>query len=289
MRNLKRFIAFLTLFLFTSILLLAQPDLRHPESISEVAIILNTVGDEMNEDYISTLKTLKEIGYTYIEGGYYGESAEDYRKLLNDMGLKSLAFGSDLNQLLKDPQPTIETVKALGAHYVVCYFPWHFGWENRLEDINLDNALQAAKDLNKIGKAVKEAGLQFVWHNHELEFKKLENGKTAFEVIMDNTSPEFVSAELDIYWTTKGGGDPIEQINNYPGRIPLLHFKDMDKSEEKSFACVGEGIIDFQPVVEAAKKNGVKHLIVEHDDPEDGIHCAQIGFTTIQSILTKKQ
>lgn len=288
------FFLLLTSFLFTSAFLFHSCSNRQSaentsSGLNEIGIIMNTVGDEMNADYVSTLTKLSEMGYSYIEGGFYGESIEDYVNLLNKLGLKSIAYGGGLDQLLENPEEIIRVAKELKVPYVVCYFPWSYNWETRNDEITLEGAILAAEQLNQIGASVKDAGLQFVWHNHDLEFKTLENGSTAFDVIMDNTDSDLVYAEMDVYWTTKGGGDPIKQLQKYTNRIPLLHIKDMDNTEEKSFACAGEGIIDFEPVLKAAKQNGVQHCIIEHDDPADGIHCAQIGYTTIHSILTKLQ
>lgn len=257
--------------------------------INDIGIIMNTVGDEMNNDYVATLTSLSEMGYKYIEGGYYGDSVVEYVSLLTKLGLKSIAYGGGLEQLMDNPDEVISVAKALEAPFVVCYFPWTYNWETRNDEITLEGALLAAGQLNAIGAVVKEAGLQFVWHNHDLELITLENGASAFDVIMDNTDADLVYAEMDVYWTTKGGGDPVKQLQKYQNRIPLLHMKDMDNTEEKSFACVGEGIIDFEAVLKVAKESGVQHCIVEHDDPADGIHCAQIGYTTIHSILTKLQ
>lgn len=258
-----------------------------PSSLKEIGIILNTVGAEMNDDYVATLKKLKQMGYSYIEGGYFGESAEAYHQLMEKLGLKSIAYGSGLSQLLTDLDTHINTAKALQIPYLVCYYPWEFDWDKRFDLVTKEGALKAAEQLNVLGEKCKKAGLTLLFHNHDLEFVKFEDGETPFDIIMKNTDPSFVSIELDVYWVTKGGGDPVEQLEKYSGRIPLLHMKDMDDTEEKGFACVGEGILDFEGILKAASKHGVKHCIVEHDKPADGIHCAQIGYVTLDKITSK--
>lgn len=262
------------------------PCTNQSSSLKELGIILNTVNDEMNEDYVGTLKKLKAMGYINIEGGYYGESTDEYVNLLTRLGLKSIAYGSSIDQLLNSPDSEIEVAKSLKAPYIVCYYPWLYDWYTRCELITKEGALKAAEQLNTIGKKCKESGLQLVFHNHDLEFVRLDGGETAFEIIMENTDSELVKVEMDVYWVTKGGADPIEVLKKYSNRIPLLHMKDMSV-EDDNFTCVGEGRLDFGKIVEAAQENGVKHLIVEHDNPDDGIHCAQIGFDTLTEELSK--
>lgn len=261
------------------------PDANQSSSLKELGIILNTVSDEMNEDYVGTLKKLKAMGYRYIEGGYYGESVEEYNQLLTGLGLKSIVYGTTIDQLLENPDTHISAAKSLQAPYIACYYPWLYDWNKRSDLITREGAIKAAEQLNTIGKRCKESGLQLVFHNHDLEFVQLEGGETAFDIIMKNTDAELVQVELDIYWTTKGGGDPVEVLKKYSNRIPLLHMKDMSVNDD-SFTCVGEGRLDFGKIVKAAQENGVKHLIVEHDNPDDGIHCAQVGFDTLSKALS---
>jgi sugar phosphate isomerase/epimerase len=80
---------------------------------------------------------------------------------------------------------------------------------------------------------------------------------------------------MDIYWVKKGGGDPLEMLKKYSGRIKMLHVKDMAEGPEQDFICPGSGIIDFAPIFKEAKKQGVKHYIVERDKEPNGIWCLE--------------
>lgn len=91
--------------------------------------------------------------------------------------------------------------------------------------------------------------------------------------------------ETDTYWITKGRADPVEYFNKYPGRFPILHMKDMNNAEEKDFACVGLGIIDFQKIIDNSKVAGAKYLIVEHDHPKEHLKCVK---TSIDHLLSLK-
>src|SRR5690606_8759603 len=100
------------------------------------------------------------------------------------------------------------------------------------------------------------------WHNHDKEFHAMENG-LPFDYLMDNTDPDLVGCEMDIYWVKKGGSDPLEVLKKYKGRIPVLHVKDMAPDED--FICPGRGIIDFASIFREAKKQGIIHYFVERD------------------------
>jgi len=112
-------------------------------------------------------------------------------------------------------------------------------------------------------KKIRDAGLTFAYHNHAFEFEDL-GGTTMYDLLIEE-APEF-NFILDTYWVTKGGYDPVEYINRLAGRILNLHFKDMDKTEEKAICACGDGVIDFVPVIAAAEKIGVRYGLVEQDN-----------------------
>lgn len=252
-----------------------------PSDLSEIGIILNTVGEELKKDYKSTLLKLKEIGYTYIEGGVTGDSTDEYAKYVKKIGLKTICTGSNMIPLQQDLDSFLRVGDALGVEYITCYYPWLINTDK----ISKAASLEAAENFNKIGKRCKDAGFKFVFHNHQFEFLDLPNGEKPFDIIMENTDPELLSAQMDVYWVTKGGCDPVNYLKKYPGRTALLHVKDMDNTPEKGFACVGNGIIDFKRILSFAKLGGVKHCIIEHDKPIDGIRCAEVGYNHLKSLI----
>ena len=106
--------------------------------------------------------------------------------------------------------------------------------------------------------------LQFVYHNHDFEYTEME-GQVPMDVMMANSDAANVKMELDIYWIEKAGKDPIAYFDKYPGRFELWHVKDMTKDDEKFFAPVGSGSIDWPKVFAAREKAGMKHFFVEQD------------------------
>ncbi|RLD79336.1 MAG: sugar phosphate isomerase/epimerase [Bacteroidetes bacterium] len=249
--------------------------------LGQIGIILGTVKDDMKKDYRTTLLKLKEIGYKYVEGGVYGDSTEEYRQLLKEIGLKPLCTGSGMYPLQEDPDKFIREAGALGVEYLVCYYPWVVASSKITHELSLE----AADNLNKIGKRCKEAGLKFAWHNHNWEFTDLPDGDKPFDIIMKNTDADYVSVQMDLYWVVKGGCDPVDYFKKYPGRTPLVHVKDMDNTPEKAIACVGNGIIDFKRILSHADTGGIKHCIIEHEKNTDGISCAEVGYNHLKSII----
>jgi len=117
--------------------------------------------------------------------------------------------------------------------------------------------------LNKAGERCKKSGIQLCYHNHDFEFQS--QGSTLPYDILLNTDKNLVKMEMDIYWVSKAGKDPVDLINRHPGRFPLFHVKDMDKTPAKAFTEVGNGSIDFKRIFKQADKAGMKYFFVEQD------------------------
>jgi len=251
--------------------------------LKNIGLITYTIANEFNSDHVKALEEVAEIGYKYLEfGSYKGESLAGFRSLLKRLDLVPLAGGGDMNTMLeKDAMKRmIGEALELEKQYMVCYWPW----VSDVNELGMDELKTAAENLNMLGLACKEAGIKFAFHNHDMEFWPV--GDTIpFDFLMDNTEPDLVQAEIDLYWTYKGNADPIPYLEKYPGRFELVHVKDMDNTEERSFACVGDGIIDFPEILRHAEQAGMKYLIVEHDRPEHPMQCARDSYNYLQSIL----
>ncbi len=249
-------------------------------SWDKLGIILNTVRDEMKKDPVATLKTLKEIGYTYLEGGPSGD-AREFAKTLSNIGLKMVAGGSSMHPMLQDLDKTLKDAETLQYDHVVCYWPWIGSAEN----LSRDDFMEATENLNKIGKKCKEAGFGFVFHNHDKEFKRFGE-EIGFDILMHNTDPAWVSVELDLYWILKAGFQPLPFFEKYPGRFPIFHLKDMDNTTEKERVCVGDGIIGFGDIFEHAEKAGLKYPIVENEVAPAGtqVKCARDSYNYLKTL-----
>jgi sugar phosphate isomerase/epimerase len=145
--------------------------------------------------------------------------------------------------------------------------------------------MRLAGILDGIGAACSEKGMRLSYHNHSFEFVKFD-GEYALDMLYANTSPENVLAEIDTYWVQHGGEDPAAYIRKYSGRGPILHVKDMADDEKKSFAEIGNGILDWHAIREASQQSGVEVYCVEQDVcPGDPLDSARISFQFMQKLV----
>ena len=237
-----------------------------------IGFISGIVNNFLKEDWKGTLAAIADMGYTEMEGGWnLGGSPAEMTAFCKSIGLRPFAGGMGLTQMLDQTGTHIDKALECGNEYLVCYWPWLDGATN----ITAGQCRQSADILNKLGEMCKKSGIKFCWHNHDKEFLKDTGEGLPFELLMQNTDPELVSVELDIYWVKKGGADPLAMLKKYPGRYSILHVKDMNNEAEKDFACPGTGIIDFGPLFREAIRQGIAHFIVERDGETDGIRSLQ--------------
>lgn len=216
----------------------------------------------------ATLDTIQGMGFTSIEGGGDSMEASAYKKLCDERGLSIPSMGSGYEALLNNPQDIIDRAKVYGAKYIMCaWIPHNTG------SFGFEDAEKAVNDFNTIGKKLKENGLTFCYHAHGYELIKYEDG-TLLDYIMENTNPDYVSFEMDVYWMQFGGGNPAHLLRKYPNRWKMLHLKDLKKGTLKDHTgltdpdndvTLGQGELDFKGILEAAKEIGVKHYFIEDE------------------------
>jgi len=258
----------------TSAVLFFRPSFNFNHSY--IGLQLYTVRDAMQKDPAATLARVAQIGYNSVEvtysgpGNFYGMDAKSFADLVKKNGLimpsahyrlgeDKNADGSDMRgTLLHDWDKAVDDAKTAGVKYMVC------AWLSPSERGNIDHYKLLAERLNTAGETCKKAGIQLCYHNHDFEFIE-DNGQLPYQVLMDNTSTDIVKFELDLYWITKAGHDPIELFNAHPGRFPMWHVKDMDNTPEHSFTEVGNGTIDFKNIFKYADKAGLQYFFVEQD------------------------
>ncbi len=216
-----------------------------------------------------TLNIIKESGITAIEGGGAdGITLQEYKKMLDDRGLTTPSIGADYNDLVRDPQSIINNAKFLGAKFVmVAWIPHTVG------SFNFVNASQAVEDFNKAGKFLAENELTLKYHFHGYEIIPHKNG-TLLDYMMENTNPDYVSYQMDIYWIQFGGGNPEQLLRKYPDRWVSFHLKDMQKgtlkdhtglSDNSTNVIFGDGEIDFIGIIKTGNELGIKHFFIEDE------------------------
>ena len=252
------------------------------DSLHDFGIISGVVSNELEVDARDTLRKLADMGYKYLEGGgTYGMTPPEFKSFLQDIGLKAIAGGSNMAAFQGDGlQKLIDAQLELDKKYLVCYWPW----TKAPEEYTLEDLEPIVDEFHRIGEACAKHGLRFAYHNHDHEFTVAAEGK-AYDYFLEKTDPELVCMQMDIYWVSVGGADPVHYIEKYPGRFELLHVKDAyDLSNRESFACVGEGLIDFERIFKLRETGGFKYLIVEKDGAVNGIECAQTSINHLNSL-----
>jgi sugar phosphate isomerase/epimerase len=228
------------------------------------ALQLYSVRDMTARDFAGTVKKVAQIGYKLVETAGYGnlKTAAEAKKALDDAGLKAVSGHFSIDLLEGKIDQVVEDAQTLGLEMVVCPF--------LPEDRRKDAAgyVATAKVLEAAGLQLHQYGPILAYHNHNFEFQKF-GGKYGMDILLENTQPHLVAAEIDVYWVKFAGVDPVEYLNKTGERVRALHLKDMLPGEEKRFAPVGTGVIDFKAVLATAEKIGVRYGIVEQDRTYD--------------------
>ncbi len=210
-------------------------------------------------------KALAQMGYTsveaacYSDGKLYGVDPEQYKADLEAAGLKSLSThigrnlsdeelaSGDFTESMKWWDQAIAAHKAAGCKYVVC------------PSFAVPQTLAGLKTycdyFNAIGAKCKENGMLFGYHNHSHEFNKVED-KVIYDFMLENTNPDSVFFEMDVYWAVMGHAAPVEYFKKYPGRFTMLHIKDYRELGES-------GMVGFDAIFNNAGLAGMKDFIVE--------------------------
>jgi sugar phosphate isomerase/epimerase len=139
-----------------------------------------------------------------------------------------------------------------------------------------------AAELKPFSVELERHGMRLGYHNHDFEFAPLD-GSTVWEMMLPELSPA-IELELDVFWAAVGGRDPSAEIKANPDRIRLLHMKDMAPGAEAQDAPVGDGILPFPDLVEAARSSGVEWFVVEQDEPADALRDIGRAFGYLQTL-----
>ncbi|MET4107228.1 sugar phosphate isomerase/epimerase [Hymenobacter sp. UYP22] len=275
---------------------LAAPSLL-AKSPSTIGLQLYTVRDAMQQDPAAALARIAKLGYNSVEGAtytgnqkFYGMEPAAFAKVLKQNGLimpsSHYLLGEQENNgqatqgtILHGWDKAVDDAAQVGIKYMVCAYLLDS------ERGDLDHYKLLAERLNKAGERCKKAGIQMAYHNHDFEFAA-QNGKLPYDILLKETDKNLVQMELDLYWATKAGHDPVELFKKNPGRFPLWHVKDMDKTPQHSFTEVGNGSIDFKRIFAQAKVAGMRYFFVEQDQtPGSPFDSIQQSITHIKRNL----
>ena len=224
-----------------------------------IGLQLYTLREDMKNDFAGTLQKVAAIGYGFVELAGYGDlSVRQVADLLADNHLQVAGSHISLDALESDLHKVIQENLTLGnSHIVVPYLA-----EERRK--TSDDYKKLAEILSGIGETLQTANMTLCYHNHDFEFKPLEDGQLGEDVLLDNSDPLFVKIEADAYWILKAGHDPVAFVKKHTGRVPIIHLKDRDLTDG-SFAPVGTGDLPLDALITAAGEIGTQYLLVEQD------------------------
>ena len=246
-----------------------------------VGLQLYTIRDAMSVDVPGSLKKVSDAGYKYVElagyadGKFYNMNPEDFKKLVNDLDMEILSSHTQVEAqgiTLDNAKKMAEDHASLGVKY--CIQPWVVPEARN----TIASYQKMVADWNKVGEIMKDHGIMFGYHNHNFEFDNVEGKIPYFDIFMTELDKNLVTMELDIFWTVKAGQSPVEIIKRYPGWFQLFHMKDMYTNEApffttegvRDFAPVGEGVINFNEILDVKDVAGMKYMVVEQDLSRDG-------------------
>lgn len=250
---------------------------------------LYTVRHALARDLAGTLRNISDIGYQEVElYSFFNRNPSETRRALKAAGLACPSGQYMLSELRFGLAERIASAKELGLDYMVCA-----ALLQPNERKSLDDYRRLADLFNQVGEQTRRAGLQFAYHCHNFEFTSY-GGVVGLDELLRRTDPKFVEIELDTYWVSRAGRDPVAWLNKYPGRFSLLHLKDLKpgrapttdfKEGSDAFTEVGRGSIDWKRVLPAAIESGVKHYFVEQNSCEgSALESARMSYQYLSSL-----
>jgi sugar phosphate isomerase/epimerase len=245
------------------------------------------------DGWAAGLDKAKELGFTFIEGGGLSKALtpEAYKAELASRGLTLVSWGFPYERLMKNAPGAVAEASALGVKYVMVAWIPH----KDTEPFTDDDARKAAADFNTWGALFKAAGISFVYHPHGYEFRPDAGGGTPFDVLAKATNPEFVNFEIDVFWATHGGQDPVKLMATYPDRWRMMHVKDIRKGAATGVytghapstddVSVGSGQVDWPAVLKEGQSVGIQWFFIEDESdtpfvniPESVAYLKSLGM-----------
>ncbi|RRA48499.1 sugar phosphate isomerase/epimerase [Acidipila sp. EB88] len=252
---------------------------------------LYSVREQLQRDYSGTLKQLHDIGFREVEAaGFFKQSPEDVQAAMAAAGLRCVSAHYPYAELDKGLDAILDFHRKLGtAHFILCSFPGFrpgasaatLPYGQQVKSFTLDDWRWNAERFNTWGKRIHDAGFQFGYHNHTMEFAPQKDAASGasiipFDLLLQHTDPALVAIELDCGWVTVGGGSPEHYLRTFPDRIKMLHVKDFASAPGHTSADnpppaaeLGRGTSNYPAIFAAAKHGAIQHLFIEQEDYPD--------------------
>lgn len=266
----------------------------------KLALQLYSVREDLEKDFLGTLKKVKEMGYEGGElAGFYGKSAQEVKEMFEEVDLVPISAHVSYQELMVDIEGVVKMYKEIGCKYIVIpYLP---------QDLRYGSPKypQLLADMKIIGQVCKDNDIVLLYHNHDFEFEKTEDGKYVLDALYEEIGEELLQTEIDTCWVNVGGENPCDYVRKYTGRAPIVHLKDffgsksknmykligIDDNEEQSasfeFRPLGYGVQNIQAIVDAAKDAGASWIVAEQDEPSMGktrLECAKMSIDYMKDV-----
>ncbi len=233
------------------------------------------------KDIAESMEKVSRIGYRAVQVSGMGPiDAGELKGILDGEGLKACATHISFNRIQDEIESVIEEHNILACPFIaIGGLPVEYRG-------SAEGFRKFAKEASAAARKLKEAGFVFGYHNHSFELEKFD-GKTAMQIMFEESDPDVFTFEIDTYWIQHGGGDPAAYIRQMKGRIPLLHLKDMAVHEGKPvMAEVGEGNLNWERIISEAENSGVEWYLVEQDTClRDPFESLEISYNNLKKML----
>ena len=248
------------------------------DHIDKIGLQLYTVRSQMALSVERTLSQVAQIGYKEVEfAGYYGRPPRSIKQLLDANDLSAPAAHVSLDALRGPWNRTLSDAAEIEHKWVVIASAAD-------ADLSSIDAIKRTADLiHKAAEDAKFYKIKIAYHNHDAEFREVD-GKRIYDHLLELTKPADLDFEMDLYWITKGGGDPLAYWKGWPGRFPLVHVKDASAPPTYQMEDVGKGTIKWGQLFANRKLAGIKHFFVEHDQPADPIASIKASYRYLKAL-----
>lgn len=247
------------------------------------------------ENFASVMQKVKDLGYDGVElAGLYGLEPAFVKKTLDEIGLVPISAHVAFAEMMDDLDKVIADYSTIGVKYLV--MPYMA--EEYRPGVSREGFEKFLPLLNQVGEKIHNAGMTFLYHNHDFEFVKLDDGRWGYDAMFEAIPHDNLQSELDTCWCDVATGEPAEFVKKYTDRIPVVHLKDyIKKGEVKNmykligieteddgtdtgyfgFRPVGFGQMIWEPVLQAALDANAKWVVVEQDEhyETDPLECAR--------------
>jgi sugar phosphate isomerase/epimerase len=248
------------------------------DHIDKIGLQLYTVRDRMAVSVERTLADVAAVGYKEVEfAGYFNRPPRAIKQLLDDNGMKSPSAHIGLGALRGPWNRTLSDAAEIDHKWLV------IASVDASDRDSLDAIKRTADLVHKAADDAHYYKIKLAYHNHSEEFGLIE-GKPVYDHLLELTKPKDLDFEMDLYWITRGGGDPLTYFKRWPGRFPLVHVKDAGPAPKYAMEDVGKGTIPWAEIFAHRKEAGIKHYFVEHDDPADPLASIKASYEYLKTL-----